>query len=152
MYTISGSWRSGSAFASHAKGHRFKSCTAHHLEYPHSSRGYFFAVMGRSNTNFLVLQQDLKGAAMFLFVRLSCSSAHKAKTASPACRKISSEILPEGKSCTAHHLKHLLLEVFFILFFDLFDFLSQRRGRVCYTKYKRILYANPKFVAALYSH
>ena len=26
-----GSWRSGSASASHAEGHRFKSCTAHHL-------------------------------------------------------------------------------------------------------------------------
>ena len=146
MYTISGSWRSGSAFASHAKGHRFKSCTAHHLEYPHSSRGYFFAVMGRSNTNFLVLRQDLKGAAMFLFVRLSCSSAHKAKTASPACRKISSEILPEGKSCTAHHLKHLLLEVFFIPLLAvskqtaLFAANSPHRGvGLCYTKYKRFL-------------
>lgn len=28
---FSGSWRSGSASASHAEGHRFKSCTAHHL-------------------------------------------------------------------------------------------------------------------------
>ena len=146
MYTVSGSWRSGSAFASHAKGHRFKSCTAHHLEYPHSSRGYFFAVMGRSNTNFLVLRQDLKGAAMFLFVRLSCSSAHKAKTASPACRKISSEILPEGKSCTAHHLKHLLREVFFIPLLAvskqtaLFASNSPHRGvGLCYTKYKRFL-------------
>ena len=74
------------------------------------------------------------------------------KTASPACRKISSEILPESKSCTAHHLKIPPLGGVFILFFDLFDFLSPRRGRVCYTKYKRILYANPKFVAALYSH
>ena len=38
-------------------------------------------------------RQDSKGAAMFLFER---QCPRKAKTASPACRKIPSGILPEG--------------------------------------------------------
>ena len=58
MYKISGSWRSGSAFASHAKGHRFKSCTAHHLENTPGTRGYFFAVY-KERSRIKTLRDDL---------------------------------------------------------------------------------------------
>jgi len=46
----------------------------------------------------LCLRQDLKGAAMFLFECEPHGRTRKAKTASPACRKIPSGILPEGES------------------------------------------------------
>ena len=43
-----GSWRSGSASASHAEGHRFEPCTAHHLENP-ASGGVFYWGGKRAN-------------------------------------------------------------------------------------------------------
>ena len=54
--------------------------------------GFCFEKIGRgSNTNGLVLRRESKGVAMYEF----CHQA-KASTASPACRKTPSGVLPEG--------------------------------------------------------
>jgi len=58
--------------------------------------------------------RDLKGGAMFLFARIKGYLSRKAKTASPACRKIPSGILPEGKAKSpVKYLENLLLSRFF---------------------------------------
>ena len=60
-----------------------------------SKAGFF--VFGEAG-KLLCLRRDLKGGAMFLFARIKGYLSRKAKTASPACRKIPSGILPEGKA------------------------------------------------------
>ena len=51
---------------------------------------------------------------MFLFAREKRTTARKAKTASPACRKIPSGILPEGVDYSGSHIKSHAKAWFFI--------------------------------------
>ena len=67
-----------------------------------------------SNTNCLVLRRDSKGAALYEF---ACELAsRKASTASPACRKNPSGILPEGEVRRSDFpkIKNHLLVVFLL--------------------------------------
>ena len=114
---FSGSWRSGSASASHAEGHRFKSCTAHHLiKDTLVYRECFFVPWAVSKQTALLAAGFERRSVVFVCA-LNGSTVRKAKTASPACRRFVSAKRPEGKSCTAHHLiKNTLVyrECFFI--------------------------------------
>ena len=102
---FSGSWRSGSASASHAEGHRFKSCTAHHLTIKSTPIywGCFFIPWAVSKQTALLAAGFERHSVVFVCAP-NYSAVRKAKTASPACRRFVSAKRPEGKSCTAHHL------------------------------------------------
>ncbi len=102
---FSGSWRSGSASASHAEGHRFKSCTAHHLTIKSTPIywGCFFVPWAVSKQTALLAAGFERRSVVFVCAP-NYSAVRKAKTASPACRRFASAKRPKGKSCTAHHL------------------------------------------------
>ena len=101
---FSGSWRSGSASASHAEGHRFKSCTAHHLiKSTPIYWGCFFVPWAVSKQTALLAAGFERRSVVFVCAP-NYSAVRKAKTASPACRRFALAKRPEGKSCTAHHL------------------------------------------------
>ena len=85
---FSGSWRSGSASASHAEGHRFKSCTAHHLIIKSTPvyRGCFFVPWAVSKQTALLAAGFERHSVVFVCAP-NGSTVRKAKTASPACRR-----------------------------------------------------------------